>query len=154
MDIKSKRWVKNGQGSAASQDTGDYVSRSCSWQMGALASTEAIEAEKVENDKRFGVPCEDNLPNPADSNSDADAPLPTPNSFSNNPGFFGASTGALSVGRGMVHSTAPQQSVVSSGRTMGRSATRGFGSISNPSPGSVDPNSDMGPLNRTSGFGG
>jgi hypothetical protein len=71
--------------------------------------------------------------------------LRTPNSFSSNPGFFGPAQRPA---------TRPQQAVVGSGNTMGRSAVRGFGSVSNPAPGSVDPTADMGPQTMTSGYSG
>jgi hypothetical protein len=100
MDIKKKREVKGAQGSAAAQyntDGKQWYERACSFQYGAETSAEAIEAEKKENDDRFGVPHEFTYPDPAASNKDADATLPSPANFSNNPGFMGVSTGDMAT---------------------------------------------------------
>jgi hypothetical protein len=56
MDIIRKRWVKNGNGNAASEDAGDYVSRSGSWQYGANVVSAAIDEESQEENLKFGVP--------------------------------------------------------------------------------------------------
>jgi hypothetical protein len=72
-------------------------------------------------------------------------PLGNPHCFSSNPGFFGPAQRPA---------TRPQQAVVGSGNTVGRSANRGFGSVSNPAPGSTDPTADMGPQTMTSGYSG
>jgi hypothetical protein len=91
-------------------------------------------------------------------------PLESPHNFSNNPGqiagrvpMSGPSVG-MQAPRNPTHTSSvihpPTFSAVGSGNTVGRSANRGFGSISNPAPGSTDPTSDGGPLTMTSGFGG
>lgn len=97
MDIKSKRVVKGGQGSAAAGAHLDWYIKAGSWQYGAEASEESIQAEKDENDKRFGVPCADRLKDPAGSGFDADATLKNPHNFSNNPGFMSTSTGDMAT---------------------------------------------------------
>jgi hypothetical protein len=76
-----------GHGSAASDNNIGWDVRASSWQRGADTCYASIEAEKKENDERFGVPHADVLPNPADSNSDGNATLSNPHNFSNNPGF-------------------------------------------------------------------
>lgn len=68
MDIKAKRWVPGGQGNAASEDNGDFVSRSSSWQMGAITKSQDIDAEKAEEDNKFGVP---NLPGVDETDNDS-----------------------------------------------------------------------------------
>src|SRR5438445_2460936 len=98
MDIKNKRQVKGAQGNAATEyNTSHWFVRAGSFQYGAECDTAAIEAEKAEQDKRFGVPHEDNFPNPAASNGNADDTLPSPANFSNNPGFMAVSTGDMAT---------------------------------------------------------
>lgn len=92
MDIKKKRQVPGGQGASAAERC-NIVDRAGSWQYGAAASNEDIEAEKREQSLKFGVPYEDNFPDPAANNSDGGAALPNPHNFSNNPGFI--STGQM-----------------------------------------------------------
>jgi hypothetical protein len=72
-------------------------------------------------------------------------PLANPHVFSSNPGFFGPAQRPA---------TRPQQAVVGSGNTVGRSATMGNGSVSSPAPGSTDPTMDGGPQTMTSGYSG
>jgi len=57
MDIVDKRGTKGGQGNATSQYS-SYLARACDWQYGADARADDIEAEKREEDLRFGVPHE------------------------------------------------------------------------------------------------
>jgi hypothetical protein len=82
------------------------------------------------------------------------APLDSPHNWANNPGPI---VGRLPM-RGPTSSSsvikAPTFRAMGSGNTMGRSAVRGFGSVSNPAPGSVDPTADMGPQTMTSGYSG
>jgi hypothetical protein len=59
MDIKKQRWVRDGQGNQASEDAGDYVSRSGSWQYGANVPSQYIDSESQEEDLKFGVPNEE-----------------------------------------------------------------------------------------------
>ncbi len=101
---------KKGQGSAASDNNIGWDVRASSWARGADTDFEAVEREKIENDKRFGVPHEDNFPAPSDpkgpkncgaryqtASYDANDTLPNPNNFSNNPGFMGTSTGEMAT---------------------------------------------------------
>jgi hypothetical protein len=76
-----------GHGSAASDNNIGWDVRAQSWQRGADTCYRSIQDENRENLERFGVPCADVLPNPADSNSDGNATLSNPHNFSNNPGF-------------------------------------------------------------------
>ena len=55
MDIVQKRGIKGGQGNSAAQDS-DILARSGSWQYGNDATYGDIEAEKKEEDLKFGVP--------------------------------------------------------------------------------------------------
>lgn len=55
MDIVQKRGVKGSQGNAAAQDS-DILARAGSWQYGNDARYADIEAEKAEEDLKFGVP--------------------------------------------------------------------------------------------------
>lgn len=55
MDIKTKRAIKGGQGSAAAQYS-DIIARAGSWQYGNDVSYDAVESEKKEQDLKFGVP--------------------------------------------------------------------------------------------------
>lgn len=86
MDIKQKRLVTGAQGSSASDCNSSWDERASSWQSGANTTFEAIEAEKKENDERYGIPYADNFPNPA-ANNTPDGPLENPHNFSSNPGF-------------------------------------------------------------------
>jgi hypothetical protein len=101
---------KKGQGSAASDNNIGWEMRAQSWQRGADSNYFAIEAEKKENDIRFGVPYEDNFPAPSDpagpkncgaryqtASYDADATLPDPNNFHSNPGYMSPSTGDMAA---------------------------------------------------------
>lgn len=99
-----------GHGSAASDNNLAWEIRASSWQRGADTDCMAIEAEKAENDKRFGVPHDDNFPAPSDpvgpkncggryqtASYDANDTLPNPHNFSNNPGFMSTSTGDMAT---------------------------------------------------------
>jgi hypothetical protein len=55
MDIVDKRRVKGGNGNAAAEYS-DIISRACSWQRGADAACQDIDAEKMEEDSAFGIP--------------------------------------------------------------------------------------------------
>lgn len=55
MDIVRKRRVADGNGNAAAEYS-DIVSRACSWSRGADTAVQDIDAEKMEEDKAFGVP--------------------------------------------------------------------------------------------------
>jgi hypothetical protein len=57
MDIVRKRAVKGGQGNAVAGAI-DAVARAGSWQYGADALYEDYEAEKKEEDLKFGTPNE------------------------------------------------------------------------------------------------
>lgn len=94
-----------GHGSAASDNNIGWDVRAQSFQRGADSDYMAIEREKAENDKRFGVPHDDSFPAPSDpagpkncgaryqtASYDANDTLPNPHNFSNNPGFMSTST--------------------------------------------------------------
>lgn len=156
MDIKSKRLVKGAIGSAATEyNATHWFVRAGSFQYGAETTAEAVDAEKRENDLKFGVPYADNLPAPSDpagppncgaryqtASYDADAPLPNPHNWSSNPGFMSVSTGDMAT------SGSPRTG------TIGRTATASAGNVSLPAPGSVDPGQDGGPQVVSSGFSG
>lgn len=55
MDIVRKRGVKGSQGNSAAEYS-DIIARAGSWQYGNDASYDAVEAEKKEEDLKFGVP--------------------------------------------------------------------------------------------------
>lgn len=55
MDIKAKRGTKGGQGNAVAEYS-DIIARAGSWQYGNDAKWNDVEAEKKEEDLRFGVP--------------------------------------------------------------------------------------------------
>ena len=176
MDIKGKR-IRNDRniddsypglpdalGSSSCDANMNWYARSSSWQGNSNVKYDDIEAEKKENDLRFGTPHEDNVPNPATGNSDTDKTLPNPHNFSSNPGFMGASTGS------MLMSSAPRPGVgLGSGAGRARMPSRPVGggggpvvgrrpfvkgSVAMPAPGDTDPTSEGSPQGRTSGFGG
>ncbi len=163
MDLKSKRLVPGSQGTAASNERLDWFAKASSFQMGANCDTASIRAESRENNLKFGTPDEDNLPNPADSNGDADATLKNPHNFSNNPGFLGTSTGSAlqigaprsGVGIGSGAGRARQgEGVRVGGPVVGRSPSPGRGSVGMPAPGDTDPISEGSPMGRTTGRSG
>jgi len=121
MDIKNARLVKGAQGNAATEyNSTHWFVRAGSFQYGAEVDTAAIEAEKAEQDKRFGVPHDDKFKNPANSGFDADATLPNPHNFSNNPGFMATSAGSAAM------SGAPDMKGGGrGGSTIGRSSSLG-----------------------------
>jgi len=101
---------RKGQGSAASDNNIGWDIRAQSWQRGADTDFMAIQREKDENDKKFGVPCEDSFPAPSDpagpkncgaryqtASYDANDTLPSPANFSNNPGFMATSAGSAAT---------------------------------------------------------
>jgi len=174
MDIKKKR-IRNDRniddsypglpdalGSASSDANINWYARSSSWQGNSNVKYDDIEAEKKENDLRFGTPHEDNVPNPATGNSDTDETLPNPHNFSSNPGFMGTSTGSMLISSGPRRGTglgadagrSPSRPVRGGGGpVVGR---RPFlrGNVSMPAPGDTDPTSEGSPQGRTTGFGG
>ena len=139
MDIKGKRKVPGAQGSSASDQNPSWSDRATSWATGAQTDCKAIQDEGEENNAKFGIPTSHALPNPADSNSDADAPLGNPHNFSSNPGFFPGSV------RPSGHNP-----------TVGRTPSLGNGSIAMPDQQQTDPGakSDVAPQTMTTGFGG
>jgi hypothetical protein len=182
MDIKTKRQVKGAQGSAASEyNTTHWFVRAGSWQYGAECDTSAIEAEKAENDKRFGVPHANQFKHPADSNPDVDATLPSPANFSNNPGFMSSSTGDMATsgnpsnggtariatpgaGRSLPASSLGGRRETSGGvsgragtlggSTIGRSSSLGARNSVLPAAGDVDPGQEGSPQVISSGYSG
>jgi len=178
MDIKKKRLVTGAQGNAGAEYRSDTVARAGSWQYGAEASPEAIEAEKAEQDKRFGVPHDNKFPNPADSGFDADATLPSPANFSNNPGFMSTSAGSAATSgapdmkgggnpepRRLLRpdsgvetwggSTGSKTNVNSrTGSTVGRSSSVGARNSVLPAAGDTDPGQEGSPQVISSGYSG
>lgn len=179
MDIKKQRYrndrdipeaypgLPDALGSAGNDANMWWFARSSSWQGGANVDYKAIEAEKKENDLRFGVPHEDNVPNPAASNDDTNQTLPNPHNFSNNPGFMGTSTASSAMmaaprpGTGLqsgvrkpVGARPPSRPVGGSGgRAVGRSPFV-KGSVAMPAPGDTDPSSEGTPQVLTTGRSG
>jgi len=175
MDVKKKRLVTGAQGNATAEYRSDTVTRAGSWQYGAETSPEAIEAEKVEQDKRFGVPHDNKFANPADSGFDADATLPNPHNFSNNPGFMSTSAGAAATSgapdmkgggnpamrRVLQPDGGRETSGGKSGRagnlggsTIGRSSSLGSRNAVLPAAGDTDPGQEGGPQIVSSGYSG
>lgn len=173
MDIKSKR-LRNDRdledaypgldqplGSAANDANMWWFARASSWQGTANVDYKAIEAEKRENDLRFGTPHDDNVPNPGTQVTDTNKTLPNPHNFSSNPGFMGTSTGSMmqmaaprpgtGLGSGIRRPSRPVGG--GGGPTIGR---RPFvkGSVAMPAPGDTDPMSEGGPQVMTTGRSG
>ena len=67
MDIVKKQRVPNNQGNAAAEYS-DIISRACSWQRGVDTATEDIDAEKREEDLKFGIPHGGLIPHEKDTN--------------------------------------------------------------------------------------
>lgn len=175
IDIKGKR-IRNDRniddsysglpdalGSSSCDANINWYARSSSWQGNSNVKYDDIEAEKRENDLRFGVPHDDNVPNPAASNNDTDKTLPNPHNFSSNPGYMGTSTAS------MLTASAPGTSryrTAGGGSTpggtasqmknsvVGRAPVSRKSSVSMPAPGDTDPRSEGGPQMMTSGFSG
>ena len=110
MDIKPKRREayqqqaddypqrNYAQGSAASDQNRFWWVRAQSWSEGAdINSYRDVEMENNEEHERWGVPFEDNLPNPASPFRHADDPLDDPNNYHSNPGYMGTSTASSLV---------------------------------------------------------
>jgi hypothetical protein len=181
MDIKGKRLIKGAQGNAATEyNTSHWFVRAGSWQYGAECDTSAIEAEKEEQDKRFGVPHDDKFKNPADSGFDADATLPNPHNFSNNPGFMSTSAGSAATsgapamsggGSPEIRRGLPRTNTgiggksswggrtgspitIKSGSTIGRSSSLGARNAVLPAASDTDPGSEGGPQIVSSGYSG
>ena len=150
---------RKGNGTAASDNNLGWDVRAQSWQRGADTDFLSVEAEKIEQDLRWGTPHTVNFPAPSDpqgpvncgaryqtASYDANDPLPNPHNFSSNPGFMSSASAAMSGG---------QASIKTAGSgTVGRTATASKGNASLPAPGSVDPGQDGGPLQVTSGYSG
>jgi len=168
---------KKGHGNAASDNNVGWDIRAQSWQRGADSDFASIEAEKVEQDARFGVPHDDRFPNPASQNPDVDVTLPSPANFSNNPGFMATSAGSAATsgapdmkGGGSPEprrllrsdsgkpswggSTGRQSNVGGSGSTTGRSPSAGARNSVLPAAGDVDPGQEGGPQIVSSGYSG
>jgi hypothetical protein len=111
MDIVNKRAVKGGNGNAASEIV-DIVGNAGSWQYGAGASCEQIDAESMEENKAFGTP--DSNREHIRGNPSGMEKLGNPHNFSSNPGFMstdgmlGASTPA---GGGVIRGTSARGSL-------------------------------------------
>ena len=185
MDIKGKRirsdrninasypGLAQPLGSAACDGNAEWYARSSSWQGNSNVNYDAIEAEKRENDLRFGVPHDDNLPNPNGvpdnagfsgvASRDTDNTLPNPHNWSSNPGYMGTSTAS------MMSAAAPGSSryrTAGGGTTpggtaskmpnptVGRSAVATKSSVALPAPGDTDPRSEGSPQGLTSGYSG
>lgn len=175
MDIKSKR-IRNDRniadsypglpdalGSSSCDANMNWYARSSSWQGNSNANYDAIRAEARENNLRFGVPDDDNVPNPAASNSDTDKTLPNPHNFSSNPGYMGTSTASMltaaSPGTSRYRTagggSTPGGTAAKMGNpSVGRSPVSRKSSVSMPAPGDTDPRSEGGPQMMTSGYSG
>lgn len=196
MDIKSKRrdaakttntldgnpdniqgmipGLPNGVGTAASDNNVGWEVRSQSWQRGADTDYGAVQAENEEQAQRWGVPYQDNFPNPNGvpsnvgfcgvASRNTDDPLPNPHNWSSNPGYMGTSTASMMTasaprsGGGATRyrtagggSTPGGTAAVMKNPVVGRSPVMRGGSISMPAPGDTDPKSEGGPLVMTQG---
>jgi hypothetical protein len=164
---------KKGIGTAASDNNIGWDIRAQSWQRGADTDCFAIDAEKRENDLKFGVPYADNLPAPSDpagppncgaryqtASYNANDTLPNPHNFSSNPGFMSASTGDMSSMGGPANGGTARISTPGSGRslrgtgTIGRTAVASTGNVALPAPGDVNPGQEGGPQVVSSGYSG
>lgn len=164
---------KKGHGSAASDNNVGWDIRAQSWQRGADTDCFAVDAEKRENDIKFGVPYADNLPAPSDpagppncgaryqtASYDGNATLPNPHNFSSNPGFMGTSSGSAAMTGGPANGGTATIGTPGSGRslrgtgTIGRTAVASRGNSSLPAPGDVDPGQEGGPQVVSSGYSG
>jgi hypothetical protein len=118
MDIVNKRRVTGGNGNAASDMSEDVLSRACSWQYGADASCEAIEAESAEEDKAFGTP--NSSREHIRGNPSGMEKLDNPHNFSSNPGFMSTSgmlgAAAPANGDGVIRGTSARGSLPLGGR--------------------------------------
>ena len=164
MDIKNKRYVKGAQGIAAQDHNLDWFITACSWSMGASTTAEAIEAESMEQNTKWGTPHGESFPNPAANNSDGNAPLPNPHNFSSNPGFMGA-MGPSDAGNFAPSSPPSGRSLQGSNQSAGGKQTSGGStghltsvgknkSAAMPAPADTNPYSEGGPQIVTSGYNG
>jgi hypothetical protein len=168
---------KKGHGNAASDNNVGWDIRSQSWQRGADTNYQAIDAEKREQSLRFGVPYEDNFPDPSDPSGppncgaryqtasyDGDAALSNPHNFSSNPGFMGTSSADMSRTGGPANGGTATITTPGSGRslrgtnaggqgTVGMTASHRTSSASLPAPGDIDPGQEGGPQVVSTGFG-
>jgi hypothetical protein len=171
---------KKGHGNATSDNNIGWDMRAQSMQRGADTDYLAIDREKREQDKRFGVPCDDNFPAPSDpagpkncgaryqtASYNGDDTLPNPNNFSSNPGFMSTSemTTAGNPGNGSTSQIttngaagAPRGSLPRTTNFGGAGKTGGgvSGSTGDVStlPGDVDNRQDGGPQVISSGYNG
>jgi len=179
MDIKNKRRDvpevegnypasgKKGHGSAASDNNIGWDLRASSWARGADTDYQAIDAEKRENDLKYGVPCDDNCPAPSDPSGppncgakyqtasyDGNAPLPNPHNWSSNPGFMSVSTADMATSGNPRSGGTATISTPGAGRSLRRRGTGTAGAMSLPAAGSTDSMQDGGPQVITSGYSG
>ena len=111
MDIVNKRGVKGGNGNAAAGFS-DIIARAGSWQYGADASCDAIEAESAEENNAFGTP--DSTREHIRGNPSGMERIDTPHNFSSNPGFMstdGMLGAASPAGGGVIRGTSARGSV-------------------------------------------
>lgn len=186
MDIKKKRFLNdrninasypgNDQavGTAASDSNREWYARASSWQYNVNVDYKDVQAENEEQAQRWGVPWQDNFPNPNGvpnnvgfsgvNSRNTDDPLPNPHNWSSNPGYMGTSTASMLTG-GAPRSGggATRYRTAGGGSTpggtaakmpnpvIGRSPVMRAGSVAMPAPGDTDPKSEGGPLVMTQG---
>lgn len=154
-----------GHGNQTSDNNIGWDVRAQSWQRGADTDYLAIEAEKREQDLKWGTPHADNFPDPATQSNDVNAPLSNPHNFSSNPGFMSSSTGDMATMGGPANGGTARISTPGSGRSLrrtgakpvgviGRTAVASRGNVALPAPGDVNPGQEGGPLQVTSGYSG
>jgi|HubBroStandDraft_6_1064221.scaffolds.fasta_scaffold00605_15 hypothetical protein len=126
MDIVNKRQVKGGNGNAAS-DFHDIIEAAGSWQYGAAASVDAIEAESKEENLAFGTP--DSTREHIRGNPSGMDKIDNPHNFSSNPGFMstGQMLGASMPARGGSTSDFARGSLPRSGGPDSRPSRGPFG---------------------------
>ena len=125
MDIVNKRGVKGGNGNAASGYR-DIVAAAGSWQYGADATCEAIDAESTEENKAFGTP--DSTREHIRGNPSGMDKLSNPHNFSSNPGFMSTAN--------MLQSSGPAGGGVIRGTSARGSRPQGIGPARPTSPAS------------------
>lgn len=178
MDIKGKRirndrnisdsypGLPDGLGSQACDANINWYARSSSFQGNTNVDYKAIQAENEEQAQRWGVPYEDNLPNPNGvpanvgfsgvASRDVDQPLGNPHNFSSNPGYMGTSTAS------MLSAAAPGNGTTGTIRRAGAPGSTGMQPsrtvksrrVGQPAPGDTDPVSEGSPQMMTSGYSG
>lgn len=173
MDVKKKRFrndrninasypgLPQALGTSSCDSNREWYARASSWQGNSNVDYNDIQAENEEQAQRWGVPFEDNLPNPNGvppnagfsgvASRNTDDPLPNPHNWSSNPGYMGTSTASMLVGASPGTSryrTAGGGSIPGGTASkmpnpvIGRSPIARPGSVAMPAPGDTDPRSE------------